>query len=315
MKPSRTALVALPLLALVNLAVLFLSTSELVSTGVPTMSIEWGFIPISLTDSLANGSLLDIGYDLLTLFTSTFLHGGFDHYMNNMIMLLLFGTLVERQLGAMRFLVIYVASGIIASLGHYCSDIMSPYPLIGASGAISGIMAAFIVCVFSTAKRPNFLRLLGTAFIVQWLFEQVAGVLVQTVRIKGSAVAHDAHLAGFIAGLVVTLLVIIFWRRKGTEEEAPPKVDPPAIDWDRLISADQPSPTTPPTQSPEPKLEDHSSPVDAAQPRDQQTTLPEKPVISADESAGETQVRETPPTVKRQTQNGYQPDKNDSLID
>lgn len=313
MKPSRTALVALPLLVLVNLAVLFLSTSELVNTGVPTMSIEWGFIPISLTDSLTNGSLLDIGYDLLTLFTSTFLHGGFDHFINNMIMLLLFGTLVERQLGALRFLIIYLMSGIIASLGHYCSDIMSPYPLIGASGAISGIMAAFVVCVFSTAKRPNFLRLIGTAFIVQWLFEQVAGVMVETVRIKGGAVAHDAHLAGFIAGLVLSLLIVIFWRRKATEEEAPPKAEPLAVDWDRLISPDQPAPTAPPDVTPEQKRENNPNRLAPEQEQRGQDTP--KPVISADETTGEPRASEAPPTVTRQTKIGYQPEKTDSLLD
>lgn len=311
MKPTRTALVALPLLVLVNLAVLFLSVQELVNTGVPTMSIEWGFIPISLTDSLANGSLLDIGYNLLTLFTNTFLHGGFDHFLNNMVMLLVFGTLVERRLGALRFLAIYLASGVIASLGHYFSDIMSPYPLIGASGAISGIMAAFIVCLFSTGKRPSFLGLLGTAFIVQWVFEQAASLMVHTVRVKGDAVAHDAHLAGFIAGLVLTVLILVFWRRKNAEE-AVVEPEPPTIDWDRLIgNQDQPAPTVPPTQSAEEKKPEEGG----LEQGDPKGVGADKEVISETDNPVEQKVREVTPSVTRATQSGYQPDKNDSLLD
>jgi membrane associated rhomboid family serine protease len=246
-KPSRTALVILPSLVLVNLALLFLSTSQLLQTGVPTMTIEWGLIPISLTDSLVNGSVFDIGYDLLTLLTCTFLHGSFDHFFSNMLMLYVFGMLVERQLGACRFLTLYVASGILASLGHYVLAPMSPYPMIGASGAISGVMGAFLICAFASGKRITILPVLGAVFIVQWVVEQAFSAMATPARISGSAVAYDAHLTGFFAGLLVAGLMVLRMRRNAarlTVAEDQNRSDSDSgsgsIDWQKIAKQLEP---------------------------------------------------------------------------
>jgi len=241
----RTPSVALPLLVLANLAVLLFTLAQLINTGVPTTIIEWALIPISLTDSLTTGSLLEIGSELLTLLTCTFVHGSFDHFFSNMLMLMVFGTLVENRLGAVRFMGIYIASGLLASLGHYLVDVQSPYPLIGASGAVSGIMAAFVVSVFATGKRPTLLPILGTVFIAQWLFDQFVSVMASPIRLKGTAVAYDAHLAGFFTGLAITVIVVILMKRR-TETE--PDEEDDSIDWDRLLNQSK-------TQTPNPGSE------------------------------------------------------------
>jgi len=185
--------------------VLLLSAAQELTTGVPTMIIDWGLLPERLTESLINGSLKDVGYNLLTLFTSTFLHGGLDHFFNNMVLLVLLGFVVEREFGSLRFTGIYLASGVLGSLAHYMFHALSPYPMIGASGAISGIMGAFLIAVFATGQRITFWRLLGAVFVAQWVIEQLVSVFAYSGARSG--IAYGAHLGGFVAGVIVAWLV------------------------------------------------------------------------------------------------------------
>lgn len=343
---NKPELMGLLLLVLVNLAVLLLSVAQALETGVPTITIDWSFVPISLTDSLANGSLMDIGYDLLTLLTSTFLHGSFEHFGSNMLMLFLFGILVERQLGTMRFLAIYLASGVLGALGHYLIDIMSPHPLIGASGAVSGIMAAFIVCVFGSGKRPTILSLVGTAFILQWLFEEVSSLMVSAAPGKGPAVAHDVHVIGFALGLIMSIVVMVFMRRKARSGRRK-NTDVQIIDWDALYPA-IPDKTVEQEASARPR-EEHPDAVPGALDKQSPPTAETSPAVTASdrtktgseqpetEGRSETFDRsaevkvisppkspnenlqapacEAAPSVTRVVQTGYQPDKNDNLFE
>ncbi len=322
MKPRRP-LIILPTLVLVNLALLFLSISQLLQTGVPTMTIEWGLIPISLTDSFVNGGLLDIGYDLLTLFTCTFLHGSFDHLLNNMLMLYLFGILVERQLGHWRFLTLYVASGILASLGHYVLAPMSPYPLIGASGAIAGVMGAFLVCVLTSGKRITVLPILGAIFIVQWVIEQAFAAMTTPARISGSVVAYDAHLAGFVAGLLVASLIVFRMRRQTPEETtaSEDKNSPSSIDWQKLteqVNNEKPAETAAASDVKADVLTEKEKRVPPVS-NETVDVATESNVISAPtetppiDTNAETSKAE--PVTKRNPQTGYQPDRNDTLFD
>jgi membrane associated rhomboid family serine protease len=191
-------------LFIANFAVLVLSVLQEVALGVALMTLDWGLVPERMTDALLNGSPRDVGYNVLTLITSTFLHGGLDHFFNNMILLIILGILVEREFGSARFFAIYMASGLAGSLGHYLLHPMNAHPMIGASGAISGIMAAFLIAVFCLGQRVTMLRLFGAVFIVQWLVEQLFSMYMNADAISG--VAYTAHVGGFIGGLAISYL-------------------------------------------------------------------------------------------------------------
>lgn len=159
------------------------------------------------------------GRELHTLVTSMFLHGGWLHIIGNMWYLWIFGDNIEDICGRTKFLALYFASGIIASLAHALSGPSSMIPTIGASGAISGVLGAYIV-LYPRAKVHTLIiagyflpvvMIPAIAFLGFWFLLQVLSVSFLTVAGAPSGVAYLAHIGGFIAG------AILIWplRRKG----------------------------------------------------------------------------------------------------
>ena len=152
---------------------------------------------------------------LPTLVTSMFLHGDLVHLFGNMIFLVVFGRRVENQLGRIDFLAFYLTTGISAALGHVLMQPESSAPLIGASGAISGVLGAFfisnprarITLLLDPAlvyfMRRLIIRLPAWIFLPAWFLLQISMGLKQ----HGSAVAFWAHVGGFLAGAVVAVSV------------------------------------------------------------------------------------------------------------
>ena len=151
------------------------------------------------------------GLGVGALFTSMFLHGGWGHLLGNMWFLWIFGNNVEDSMGHLRFLVFYVLCGLAAAGAHVFADPASTLPMVGASGAISAIMGAylllyprakvktviFIIIFFTVAELPAFL------YLGYWFLLQLFGVMGPSV---GGGVAFWAHIGGFVAGLVLILL-------------------------------------------------------------------------------------------------------------
>ncbi len=142
--------------------------------------------------------------DPLPVVTYQFLHAGLDHLGINMLALLAFGTPVERRLGAVRFLLFYLACGLAGALAHVVAFAGSPAPLIGASGAIAGCFGGAIRIIAGTGPEGRLagLRQIGILAVV-WLGSQaVFGVFGGGI---GSAeiVAWWAHVGGFLAGLAL----------------------------------------------------------------------------------------------------------------
>lgn len=146
------------------------------------------------------------------LLTSMFLHGSLLHLLGNMIYFLPFGDNVEDRLGHVRYLLFYLACGLIATLVFVLFNADSATPLVGASGAISGVLAGYlvlhprgrvkgllIIIVFFTVVQLPALVFIGYWFILQ-LFSISASVGPQ---VEGGGVAYLAHVAGFVAGLVL----------------------------------------------------------------------------------------------------------------
>jgi membrane associated rhomboid family serine protease len=150
-----------------------------------------------------------------TLVTSMFLHGDLLHLFGNMIFLLVFGRRVENQLENINFLAFYLTIGIAAALAHVLMQPNSSSPLIGASGAISGVLGAFFICNprarITLVLEPVLIYFLGRAtirvpawiFLPLWFFLQISMGLKQ----YGSHVAFWAHVGGFLAGAVVAVSV------------------------------------------------------------------------------------------------------------
>jgi membrane associated rhomboid family serine protease len=152
-----------------------------------------------------------------TLFTSMFLHAGFLHIGGNMLYLWIFGNNVEDSMGRLRFIIFYLLCGCIAAYAHAVMNSSSPVPMVGASGAVSGVLGAYLLLY----PRARVLTLIVFFFYVRtipvpamvillfWFLLQFMNALA--AEGSGGGVAWYAHVAGFISGM---LLVGIFKRRE-----------------------------------------------------------------------------------------------------
>lgn len=143
-----------------------------------------------------------------TLITAMFLHGGVVHIGGNMLFLWIFGDNIEDVLGHVKFLVFYLITGVVASMAHILVDVDSTVPMLGASGAVAGILGAY----FLLFPRANVLTLVFLIFLIT--FVRIPAVVflglwfVFQILRSGSAdgVAWLAHIGGFVAGAVGILL-------------------------------------------------------------------------------------------------------------
>ena len=147
----------------------------------------------------------------LTLFTSMFMHGSLIHLLGNMLFLWIFGNNIEDHLGKMKFVLFYLLSGLGASLVHIVFHPNSFIPVIGASGAISGVMGAYLI-LFPTARIRTlvFIFILVTFVDIPAFVFLVIWFIFQFLYVGGEGIAWLAHVGGFIIGL----LLIRWWRRK-----------------------------------------------------------------------------------------------------
>jgi len=149
----------------------------------------------------------------LPMFTSMFLHGGWLHLIGNMWTLWIFGDNVEDRLGKGRFLLYYLVCGLAAAYVHYLTGPGSGIPVVGASGAIAGIMGGYFV-LFPRARiltlLPIFIfiqivTLPAVVFLAFWFFAQLFNGMVATAASFGGGVAWWAHVGGFIAGAMMMI--------------------------------------------------------------------------------------------------------------
>jgi membrane associated rhomboid family serine protease len=157
-----------------------------------------------------------------TLVTSMFLHGDLLHLFGNMVFLLVFGRRVENQLERINFLALYLMAGISAALAQMLMEPYSSAPLIGASGAISGVLGAFFIC--NSAARITLvldpaliyflrrltIRLPAWVFLPVWFFLQISMAL----KPQASSVAFWAHVGGFLTGVIIAIAVYQYTSRE-----------------------------------------------------------------------------------------------------
>lgn len=186
----------------------------------------WAIVPRQFTTSLSTGELA-IGADGVpewaTLFTSQFLHGGFLHIAGNMLYLWIFGNNVEEKLGHLRFLVFYLLCGVLAGLAQWFFSSGSTVPSLGASGAIAGVMGAYILR-FPKASILTLVPLgfilfpfripamffLGFWFVMQALYSVASLGVPSTIGMESGGVAYWAHAGGFVFGAILGPLFGLF---------------------------------------------------------------------------------------------------------
>ncbi|HEV2150603.1 MAG TPA: rhomboid family intramembrane serine protease [Longimicrobiaceae bacterium] len=168
----------------------------------------FGTVPCELTGACPQQGL---GWE--AVLTSMFMHGSWEHILGNMLFLWVFGNNIEDSMGHLRFIVFYLVCGVAAALAHVYLSPASSIPAVGASGAISGIMGAYIVLYPRVSVRtwipPIFLVNLNAFFLLgYWFFIQLAtGVFTFGPEAgEQGGVAVWAHVGGFVAGLVLIKL-------------------------------------------------------------------------------------------------------------
>jgi len=193
-------------------AVYLLFESSLGSEALTAFFLEYGFVPAAFFGESSPTGSSPVS-PLMTLVTCMFAHGGLAHLLGNMWFLWLYGDNVEDAFGPVRFVAFYMICGIAGTLAHGWLDPTSEIPVVGASGAISGVIGAYLL-IWPRANIRVFYWLfffIGTlhvpAFLVLglWFAEQLYALPDALAGLGGVAIA--AHLAGFLTGLVLTPLL------------------------------------------------------------------------------------------------------------
>ncbi|RKS04546.1 membrane associated rhomboid family serine protease [Nocardiopsis sp. Huas11] len=158
----------------------------------------------------------------LSVLASMFVHSGPMHVIGNMVYLFVFGPVVEDRIGRVRFLALYLFTGLTAAYAHAITDIDGTIPMVGASGAISGVLGAYLVVQFRSRVTSLVfgvipMRLPGWALVGSYFaFQYLLYVTTSYAPGAGSNVAYAAHVYGFIAGVIAGLAVHRLRWRSGT---------------------------------------------------------------------------------------------------
>lgn len=198
----------------VNLAIITLNVyvffQELISPNIEGFIARYGLIPANI----------DFGniYSLQPFITSLFIHAGFLHIISNMWFLWIFGDNVESLMGHVKYLAFYLLCGVLASASQFIFIPGSYLPIMGASGAIAGVLGAYLK-YFSKNKIDTIMPIFGLPIIVAlpasfiliyWFvtqaFNGVASIIVETASVGG--VAYVAHVGGFVSGLLLSGLFV-----------------------------------------------------------------------------------------------------------
>jgi len=205
---SRKPIITYSIIGLCVLIFLIQLSTQSYKTG--QLFYSYGLIPSVLMNN--NQLPMDL-YAIpswITIFTSMFMHGGFMHLIGNMLYMWIFADNIEDNLGPVKFLIFYLLAGIGAGMTQVLMDVYSQVPMVGASGAIGGVLGAYLINhpnakvlvlipfgFFSQLIKIRALYVLGFWFILQFIS-------------SGGGVAYAAHIGGFVSGVIL----ILFFNKK-----------------------------------------------------------------------------------------------------
>ncbi|MGL5941272.1 MAG: rhomboid family intramembrane serine protease [Waterburya sp.] len=205
---SRTPIVVYALIG-INIVVFIHQLS--LGAGLDGFFQLYAVIPRELSSSFDGTPVNQPVPELATLITSQFLHGGLLHIGGNMLSLWVFGDNIENDLGHVKFLLFYLVCGILAGLTHWFFGMQSGVPTLGASGAIAGVMGAYLI-KYPRAKiltiLPIFIiwttvRIPAIYFLGFWFVTQAVSSVASLGMPQGSGIAYWAHAGGFIFGAIL----------------------------------------------------------------------------------------------------------------
>jgi membrane associated rhomboid family serine protease len=242
----RPAYVTMILIALCTLAwLLYQGAGQEVALAASVCNR--GLIPGELTQTLRAGMsfpmtenlacVIDAGPQYVNVVSSMFLHGGWMHLIGNMWFLWLFGNNIEDSMTRPRFIAFYLLCGLSAALAQVLAEPSSPVPMVGASGAISGVMGAYLV-LYPTARVFTILplgffittvALPAWVMLIYWMVIQIFGGLSQSVAEEGGGVAFWAHVGGFVAGVVA---IKLFAKRNHVVAHEAQRYRPGRVSWE-----------------------------------------------------------------------------------
>jgi len=190
----------------------------------------WGFVPAELTTGepltslqIGFGTLADIETPVptwATIFSSMFMHGSLLHFGGNMAFLWVFGDNIEGRFGHLKYLIFYLVVGVAATLSHWLIDPQSQTPLVGASGAISGVLGAYLLLYPYNRIRVLVIFFLITAVQIPAMYMLGLWFLLQVLQGLGSLVVSDqvsvaffAHIGGFVAGAAIVAVFKLLTRQ------------------------------------------------------------------------------------------------------
>ena len=200
--------------------IIFLAQLGLNNSELRDFTYSYGLIPSVLMgiDQLPD-ELFRIS-PIGTIFTSMFMHGGWMHLIGNMLYMWIFADNIEDGLGRTKFIIFYLLSGLGAAMSQVFVDINSQVPMVGASGAIGGVLGAYLINYpnarvlvliplgfFSQLIRIRALYVLGFWFILQFINSYFSSS-------TGGGVAYAAHIGGFVSGIILILILNKKKRRK-----------------------------------------------------------------------------------------------------
>jgi membrane associated rhomboid family serine protease len=197
------------LLILANVAV-FWYELQLDESALQSFIFTWGLIPAELISNPEG--------EWQTIFSSMFLHGGWFHILSNMWVLYIFGDNVEDRVGSLRYLIFYLLSGIAAAFLQMFVLQGSSVPMIGASGAIAGVLGAYLIS-FPRSRIASLVPILfiftiievpAVLFLVFWFISQLYSGLFAMQGASASGIAWWAHIGGFVFGFIM----VSFFRRE-----------------------------------------------------------------------------------------------------
>ncbi len=199
--PSKNFPLVVVTLIAVN-AMVFFYELTLGMPGIEQLFYEYGLVPADY----GPGQTPPLGY--LPFITSMFLHGSWLHIIANMWILWIFGDNIEDRMGRVKFILFYLICGVIAALAHYVSNPASVLPVIGASGAVAGVMGAYFL-MYQDAKVLTFVppffffNLPAYIFLGIWVLTQFYCAAAELISSACGPIAFWAHLGGFLAGMIL----------------------------------------------------------------------------------------------------------------
>jgi membrane associated rhomboid family serine protease len=200
----------------INVAVFLLQPGNV--SELQQFALTYGLVPARYTvDSISQ--YFSFGQQVVSLFSFMFLHGGFWHLVGNMWFLYIFGDNVEDKLGPIRYLAFYLLCGWASALTHVFFNVHSQVPIIGASGAIAGVMGAYfilyprsrVLTLIPIIIIPYFIEIPAFFFLAIWFAIQFFGATLSGT-IGGGGIAWWAHVGGFVAGIIFLGLFMYFPR-------------------------------------------------------------------------------------------------------